>query len=566
MGNFCGELDTMQIQINKDAYECCICENTFTSPVQLTVHCIIVHWLLPCTHCLKLFENEHLLDDHISRHHSTIQHICTDCSSSFTMQDEFFAHISLKHSKRLCAFCAQLILLSNYPKHVVDAHRSMNPSEMRLNIKTSGKNGFICTHCHDERSIISIDKLFFHYLYFHKYSLRILIQRTLTDNSRDSLKAPNCDAVANTNFKCSKCDLAYTLSTPKIYHNIYCHDAIYCQSCGNCFDTPAKFDRHLFKCKVSQNSLTLCDDCTFANGSIDETHIHAVHGIPATLQWTGCSSLLNTQNDCNFCGMNLSCEVNCLIDLLAHYRNLHKFNAIAILRYLKHNPIKKETVENENENQNSKKRSGKSAFTEIRVVDGGDVEYVMSFDSKTVKYVFSSESDYNSSDSEHAAGEAQKNSTAYKCDLCGSRFKSKFVHAMHMHKTHGFAIKTPEFRCNVCKKNFASNRSLKKHNRNAHHAAAPDKRFQCPFCEFRCNGKGRVRQHICEHVEASYHPCPSKAIGYNCRYCHFIFWTKEKLNQHQLSRHSGDLSESYLLCSLCYATFVNLVSASKMKS
>lgn len=51
-----------------------------------------------------------------------------------------------------------------------------------------------------------------------------------------------------------------------------------------------------------------------------------------------------------------------------------------------------------------------------------------------------------------------------------------------------------------------------------------------------------------------------KSIGFNCRYCHFIFWTKEKLNEHQLSRHSEHLQDSYLLCSLCFSAFNNLVS------
>lgn len=561
MENFANELDTMQIQINKEVYECCICDNNFTSPVQLTVHCIVVHCLLPCTHCLKLFDGEHSLSDHICRQHSTFEQICSDCSSSFTVQDEFFAHISMEHSKKLCPFCAQLISHCDYSKHMAGAHKIIKPTEIRLIIAPNSKNVFSCNHCHDDKSMKHLDKLIFHYLYFHKYSLQSLIQCILNDNSMDSLKAQN--GADDVNTKCTKCNLTYTLSTPKIYHKIYCHGSIYCNSCSNCFDNQSKFDGHLLKCNVHRKKLIFCDDCTSSNEPFDEIHIRAVHGIPAAVKWTEFSSLLNALNDCNFCEMNLNSEANCLIKLLAHYRNLHKFNATTILRYLKPSTIEKKTAETKD--QSDSKRTGAN-LTEIRVVDGEDVEYVTSFDTKIVKYVVSSESDYDSSGSDEAASETLRNSTIHQCDLCSSRFNSKFIHAMHMHKTHGFTIKTPEFRCNVCSKNFASTRSLKKHNRDFHHKRTPDKRFKCPFCEFRCNGKGRIRQHICCHVEASYYPCPSKVIGFNCRYCHFRFWTKEKLNEHQLSRHSDDLSETYLLCSLCYATFVNLVSNPNQKN
>lgn len=41
-----------------------------------------------------------------------------------------------------------------------------------------------------------------------------------------------------------------------------------------------------------------------------------------------------------------------------------------------------------------------------------------------------------------------------------------------------------------------------------------------------------------------------------------IFWTREKLNDHQLSRHSESVGETYLLCGLCFAAFNNLVCGS----
>lgn len=38
-----------------------------------------------------------------------------------------------------------------------------------------------------------------------------------------------------------------------------------------------------------------------------------------------------------------------------------------------------------------------------------------------------------------------------------------------------------------------------------------------------------------------------------------IFWTREKLNDHQLSRHSESVTDTYLLCGHCFAAFNDLV-------
>lgn len=67
------------------------------------------------------------------------------------------------------------------------------------------------------------------------------------------------------------------------------------------------------------------------------------------------------------------------------------------------------------------------------------------------------------------------------------------------------------------------------------------------------------RRHLSEHVETSYHPCHLKSIGFNCNYCHFILWTKEKLSEHELCRHSEHASETYLLCQYCFFSCNNLV-------
>lgn len=64
---------------------------------------------------------------------------------------------------------------------------------------------------------------------------------------------------------------------------------------------------------------------------------------------------------------------------------------------------------------------------------------------------------------------------------------------------------------------------------------------------------------MAEHVETAYHPCKTKELGYACQYCHQMFWTVRKLNDHTLSWHAEQCSD-YLLCNFCLATYVNKVS------
>lgn len=487
MAHFWNELETMQIHINKDSYECQICDNIFTSPIQLTVHCILAHALQPCVHCLKLFTTKQLLNDHTQIIHANDEHICSDCSDQFASEENCLEHILKNHSKTLCIFCGLFIKNAKLQQHYSMLHK-VNSSTMQLFNQYDSQNEFHCELCNHNKSMDRLDKLFSHYLYFHKCSLQSLIRCILNDNTIESIQS--AFYIDDGHSKCADCDFAYTWSVPKVYHKIYCQSFIHCMNCFNYFRNQEMYDKHLKKCQIELPKIAFCHDCS--NDFDNRLHLISVHKISLSQNtWSQATSLMNAENHCNFCATNLDTEATNLSELINHFRSVHKFAAAAILRYLKPGQIKRKKTEKieQNDDNNGTNKS----VAEIRTFDADtNAGYSMNFDAHAVKYVYSSASDFDSSDSDVDTLQRNK-SQSYQCDFCDFRTKLKFVHVMHMHKKHGFHIKTPEFRCSVCRKRFASNRSLKIHNQHAHHKQTTEKRFGCPFCEFCCNGKKKMR-------------------------------------------------------------------------
>lgn len=527
------ELDTMQIQTNKAAYDCHICDNVFPSPIQLTIHCIVAHRLVPCTHCLKLFENKASVDDHKCTHHS-------EPTESAQAQ-------LLPANQKMCELCELCISVDAFQPHRHEMHKINNLTPKRLSIAPDNQNQFHCHLCDNRKSMNGLDKLFSHFIFFHKYSLQSLIRCILNTNGIESIRSIQiCDDVT-ANCKCTECGIAYTWSIPKIYHKIYCHGHVFCAACTSCFDNQQQHDEHFGRCADQTIKSAFCDNCSSENNA-DIKNLHNI------------SSLLDSQNYCNLCKMNLNTEATNLNDVIEHFHIVHQLNAMTMLRYLK----KRQNVQLNTNHQHRGEHSAVRVKDEIEIKvevkkedEDENVQYVMDFDAKIIKYIYSSESDYDSNDS---SDEQPQNPNSFQCELCNSRTKSKFAHATHMHKKHGFSMKPFRFRCNVCRKNYASNHGLKKHFQNIHHKRNAAKRFVCPFCTFACDGKWKMRQHISEHVESTYHPCYSKSIGFNCKYCHFVFWTKDKLSEHELCRHSEQASDTYLLCQYCSWASNNLVS------
>lgn len=479
------ELDTMQIQMDQIEYECRICDSSFTSPIQLTVHCIVLHDAKPCIHCMKLFAEEHSLNDHIRINHAVIKHICTDCSDEFDSERDLYFHLIRVHFKKECQLCNALVSFDDHQTHMNNAHKVTNYTTLiRLNLSVDQLNQYHCHLCDDSKSVDRLEMFYSHLIFYHKSSLQSLLRCLLKNNTMESIGSS--DHIDNDNrAKCSICGIFYSWTIPKNFHQIYCQGFIHCHKCKMSFKNQSSFIEHSMKCIQQTPEIRFCDNCNTA----DEFHLKDVHNFSSTRIHSNCSSLMSFQNDCSFCGQNLNTEAKHLHKLIQHFHNLHKLNAWTILRLLN----KRSGDIQLNEDQDSRNKTTAEILTILKHNEKTDVESLEDFDTTLVKYVYSSVSDYESSDDER-----QSVKSMYQCDFCKNRSKSKFVHAMHMHKKHGFQMKTPEFRCNVCRKIFTSNRSLKTHNQNIHHKKVQPNavRFKCPFCNFGCNSKYRIRYNL----------------------------------------------------------------------
>lgn len=523
MANIWCELNTMQIQnqSDADAYRCLICSNNFTSPIQLTVHCVVLHGLLPCMQCLKLFGTEHLLSEHMGQQHNQLSYNCPECpDSTFTVEKDLCFHMTRKHFKKQCTFCTSTISYDDFQSHMKTAHKITNTtaaataasaatSENVILFENScaisdDRKQFHCLLCQDKKCLNQLDKLILHFLYFHKLSLPSVLRCILADSRIDfdqlmDANGNSVDASLSHANQCSVCSSIFSWSIPHLFHQIYCHGSSYCANCQNCHED-------VRSCRGQEMpAIKFCDedDCNIQN----VIHLKTEHSFTAICDFSKKENgLINLQNDCNFCGEHLSQgSVLSLDNLIDHFRLMHKFNAIAILRCL-HKRNDEMPMANVSKCHTSGKRSlenslEKSVLVE-RELEVTSIEYRMDFATSVIRYVYSSESDYDSSDPEDNDKTVQScpaGDRIYRCNLCGQRSRSKYVHVDHMVHKHGFHCKTPEFRCNVCEKHFTSAKYLKRHNQNAHHKPIGNegdshaKRFKCAFCEFGCNGKSKMR-------------------------------------------------------------------------
>lgn len=267
-----------------------------------------MHGLSPCTYCSRLFESEQWLADHIRRQHTCEKSICTECSANFSNQIDLQVHITSEHLKILCDLCGSLTLIDEHQLHLSTLNK-ITDNSIKIIRNPVNRNEFRCSLCHDKKSINRLDKLLLHYLYLHKCSLLSLLQFILNDNDMKSLQSQNCDDI---HAKCLKCYQKYTTLVPKIFHKIYCHGSIYCATCINCFDTQENYDKHLMLCGSKLSKITFCDNCNSL--STDELHFSSVHKI-STASWSQITSLLNANNNCNFCMANFSSEIENLNEI-----------------------------------------------------------------------------------------------------------------------------------------------------------------------------------------------------------------------------------------------------------
>ena len=159
-------------------------------------------------------------------------------------------------------------------------------------------------------------------------------------------------------------------------------------------------------------------------------------------------------------------------------------------------------------------------------------------------------------------------SEVYKCDICGTEYKTKSRFLNHMIKVHniqkdvkddgktcpickkvfrdrgkrnrhvrGVHEKSSQVKCIECDTNYSSNDALMNHIRLVHQKS---EQSECAQCGKVCSNAGNLRKHI-----ASVH---NKTTSVSCHICHNIFTTQCNLTQHMLKIHER---KEKCNCELC---------------
>lgn len=476
-------LDTMQINSANHLYECKICEiGNFLSPVQLTTHSIVEHTLRPCTICLKLFGNDVHLNEHLITCHSNSAETCLICSKEFATKNAVSTHTHELHSSESCNLCDSLVSLEKWSHHIYDVHRvnesiSVPSREVEKIFCANADNKFACYLCEE---CFAFDRFFSHFLYAHKCSLKSMI-RYIFNGSADpisllKLMQKGNDSMVCNESKCTECNIEYTLIVPKIFHKIYCHGHVYCPTCECCLNSSNLNHSHTH---INKRNVTAdcCRFCDVSNVESISNHYQEIHGISSALD--SINDLFGFQFECIFCKIDLKSIAIDLRQLVDHFRITHRMSTVAILRLLKMHQIefgKFVTTDNGHAMRGPKLKRE----TDLKTIP---------FDPTMVKYIYSSDSDYDSADTNDEIDyRAQR-----KCHFCNFSSKSKYTFAEHLRVKHCFSIKTPSFECHVCKKRFNNNRYLRTHNKMVHHKRNAGKRYKCPFCVFTSNAKQKTR-------------------------------------------------------------------------
>lgn len=182
-------------------------------------------------------------------------------------------------------------------------------------------------------------------------------------------------------------------------------------------------------------------------------------------------------------------------------------------------------------------------------------------------------------ESEHdSESEPDSDSEVYKCDICGTEYKTKSRFLNHMIKFHNIQkdLKDDGKTCPICKKvfrdrgkrnrhvrcvheksstvkctkcntNFSSNDALMNHIRLVHQKTEQSK---CAQCGKVCSNAGNLRKHI-----ASVH---DKTTYVLCHICKNEFTTQCSLTQHILRVHEGKEKCNCQICDKEFNSFLGL--------
>lgn len=494
-------LSTIRISPTEQVYGCTVCENICSSPIQLTIHYVVGHRLVPCVDCLSLFLNRTDLNEHIKEMHATANTDCSQCARTFPSKRELVDHLYDEHQKKYCRMCSALVrscAVNTLGTHVQQVHKMPRQNDdgklFAFNDLSSKDSHFDCLIC---RQQFPIERLFTHSLSFHKLSLGFIFANVL-DKRHTSPLLTAIENVANASESkafCATCRNKFTPLAPKIVHAIYCNGSKVCRWCYERFDDDAIFDAHVGSCAVIKDNAF--DQCKFCDADVtrDRTHVWQAHRIDPAIyseksgSWNAAShaSWIDSDYLCDFCGQNLSSVLQSVDGLIKHYVIHHKFSLKSILTFLK------KSVVNHAIAANDKRR--KVCFEEIdrmddATSDGGGV--IFDFDSKMVNVIYSSATDSDSDGADEQPKVPRLTRSAYVCIFCPFRTAVKHLLARHLGKKHGFTPKIEDHRCNACNKAFTTQLNLRRHFQNVHHKRNADY-YNCPFCSFAIKGKQKMR-------------------------------------------------------------------------
>lgn len=490
-------LNTIEMSPNEQIYACKICNNSFTSPIQLTIHYVTCHRLLPCIKCLLLFLNRNDLDEHNKHQHANDDTNCSQCALKFESKRELVDHLYDIHQKKYCLMCSALVkssAVNTLLRHVDQVHKVVRQSCRKVFSFDSlaANDTFECLIC---RQHYPIQRFFTHSLSFHKFSLGYIFTNVLDKRHTSPVLMAVENAENSNDFEtkklCTICKYKFTPLAPKIMHNIYCIGLSVCRKCYDRFDDDVALDAHASLCSAGNSNKA--DRCKFCAADVtdDHDHLSQVHCIVGAIYTEKIDVFLSVEQTswiatnymCNFCGENLSSVVHNINSLIKHYVMHHKFSQNFILGFLKKSVVSLERAET-----NDKRRMLRFQAVDTVDKDGSDGGVVFDFDSKMVNVIYSSATDSDSSDEE----DSRPTRPVYTCTFCPFKTAVKNMLAMHLNQKHGFTPKIEDFRCNACKKIFNTHLNLQRHYKNVHHKNNANY-YKCPFCHFSMKGKQKMR-------------------------------------------------------------------------
>lgn len=449
---------------NNHGFDCCICENNFTSEKYLIIHYVIHHQLKYCHECLQLFTN----DDHLLLHlnASHIVDKCSKCHCEFTkttMNNKLNAHYRQVHSIGLCDLCTDLIEpIAAYKDHLTYRHNILPSIDHRFTkmfIKLKD-DLFFCQLCSLR---FQFQTFIDHYASKHLISTAVLlnwIQRPHSMALQSTLALP----IEFERVVCPICDQKYTLDAPKLVHAIYCAGKKYCEACDQLFCDSNAFEEHDgSSCVRRQNDESLNHNviCKFCGENVklyDRGKHKAAHQIVDEKEIEIQSTI------CAFCPADNDHNLLNVQSIVDHYLNYHRMNHACLLSSL---------------SSSRHSQALNAVYTEIPpVANDGATD----FDTRMVKFIYSS---IEGSSSDEVTENAR---CTFLCQMCNHRAVSKTALINHMNKVHGFTTKPIEFRCRICNSKFSSLRILRMHRRSKHWPIG--KAESCTFCD--CTSESRT--------------------------------------------------------------------------